>query len=350
MIYYPALICEPATNEDRTRAQAIIEKYGQTSRARFTLFEDKSYFFSPNESVIAFVVKGQIALVLGDPIGPQDDVEASIVAFKSFCARHNWQACFYQTQPDYLNIYKTLEFNVMSVGQEAIVDLAAITLEGHAGKEFRNVVNRLTRLGHRVEIYEPPMSDTLLGELKVISDEWLTGVKGSEFRFSVGWFDDKYIRDSIVAVVYTPEGCMSAFTNIVSDYQRKEAVIDLMRRRRKVENGTMDFLFISIFDWAKFKGNTTFSLGFSGLSGIGEKSDSPAVEKALHYLYENMSRFYNVKGLHTFKDKFHPRWESRYMVYPKTANLSAIAIAFARAHNGDDFLWTYIRGRTKQTP
>lgn len=332
-----------ATRAERMRAEAIIENYGRLALARFALFEDKSYFFSPKGSVIAYVVKGRIALVLGDPIGLEDDIESSISTFIGFCNRNGWQACFYQVQPDFLQIYKAFGFKAFSIGQEAIVDLAAITLQGSTGKEFRNVVNRLTRLDHRVEIYEPPLSEALLSELRTISDEWLMQRRGSEFRFSIGWFDDQYIRDSTVAVVYTPEGCISAFTNIISRYRRNEAALDLMRRRHKAENGTMDLLLISIFDWARKKGYTSFSLGFSPFSGIGRQPDDPATEKTLRYVYENMSRFYNLQGLHAFKDKFRPHWESRYMIYPGTVQLPSIALAFARAHGGDDFIWSYLK-------
>jgi phosphatidylglycerol lysyltransferase len=182
-----------------------------------------------------------------------------------------------------------------------------------------------------------------MGELRIISDEWLDMMNGSELRFSLGWFEDNYIRGSTVATAYTPEGQISAFMNMIPEYQRSEVALDLMRRRHVIENGTMDFLFSSIFDWAKKKGYATFSLGLSALSGIGEKTDDPTTEKALRYIYENVSRFYNFKGLHSFKDKYHPRWEERYLIYPGTASLPAVATALVRAHSGDNFLWAYLR-------
>ena len=341
MTFHPVPLSQPATEDERARAQEIVEQYGRTSLARFALFADKSYFFSPNGSVIAFVVKGRVALALGDPIGLDEHIESSILAFKSFCARNHWCACFYQVQPDYLNVYDALGFHTMSVGQEAIVDVAYLTREGKAGKKFRNAVNRLSRLGHRVEVYQPPLSDDLLSKLKTVSDEWLAERIGSEIRFSVGWFDEEYIRHSTVAAVHTSEGHISAFANIVSEYQHNRVTLDLMRHRYRIENCTMDFLFVSLFDWAKKNGYPTFSLGFSPLSGIGEKPHDSFMERALRAFYENVSRFPNLKGLHAFKDKFHPRWESRYMVYPGAVRLPAIAMALARAHYGDNFAWKH---------
>lgn len=343
LLVRPVLIRQPATAQERAHARAIVEAHGRSSLARMALFDDKSYFFSAGGTVFAYAVKGRIALTLGDPIGPEEDAQASIVEFKNFCVRNDWDPCFYQTRADYLSIYKETGFKYFSIGEEAIVDLSAFTLEGKAGKEFRNVTNRLGKLGQRVEIVGPPLSRETLGELKAVSDEWLLMMHGSEMRFSVGWFDDEYLRGSAVAVARTAEGQVSAFANIVPEYQRNEVSLDLMRRKHQIENGTMELLFISLFEWAKKKGYATFSLGLSGLAGIGEASSDPAVEKVLRLLTDSLSRFYNFKGLHAFKEKFHPVWEPRYLAYSESASLPAVAAALVRAHSGDNFLWGYLK-------
>lgn len=331
------------SEDKRIRAQEVVERYGRSSLARFTLFPDKSHFFSPNGSVIAFVRKGATVLSLGDPIGPKEDAACSISAFQDFCARNQWQTCFYQVQPDYLQIYADLGFKVMNIGQEAVVDLAAFTRHGKTGAKFRNAIHRMTRQGHYARIYEPPLNDNLLDELKAVSDEWLTGRLGSEVRFSVGWFDEEYVRHTAVAAIYTPEGCMTAFANIVTEYKRNGVALDLMRHRRKVESRTMDYLFVSFLEWAKMRGYPTFSLGFSPLSGVGEAPNDSFIEKALRLFYEEIKEYPNFKGLYTFKDKFHPRWESRFMAYPGFTHLPAIGMALARALSGDNFLWDYMK-------
>jgi phosphatidylglycerol lysyltransferase len=117
---------------------------------------------------------------------------------------------------------------------------------------------------------------------------------------------------------------VSAFANIVPEYQRNEITIDLMRHRPQAEAGTMDFLFISLLEWAKTQGYETVSLGLSPLSGVGQSQDDPNVERALHYIYKNVNQFYNFKGLHAFKEKFHPCWQPRYLVYHNPASLPAL--------------------------
>ncbi len=343
MLVRPVIVRQPARPDEHARARTIVEAHGRSTLARFALFDDKSYFFSPAGSVVAFVVKGRVALALADPIGPEDDLAPTVAAFKTHCARSDWQPAFYQVPPDHLDVYKTAGFVALCVGREGVVDLTTFTLAGNANKDLRTAANRLTKLGCRTEVHCPPLGDDLLYELRTISDEWLTMMRGQELRFAIGWFDDDYIRHSVIIAVHTPDGPISAFANVVPEYQRNEVTVDLMRRRREVVNGTMDGLFAAMLTWAKEQKYAAFSLGLSALAGVGEHSDDPAVERALRYIYEHVNRFYNFKGLHAFKDKFRPRWEPRYLIYPGPATLPAVAAALVRAHAGEDFLWAYLR-------
>lgn len=343
MLVRPVLVHEPATPQQREQAKEVVERYGRTSLARFTLFPDKTYFFSPGGTLFAFVHKERVALVLGDPIGSENDLPAALGAFKKHCSQNDWLPVFYQIQPDYLNVYKSNGFETLMIGQEAIIDLAAFSLEGKVGKEFRTTLNKMERLGHHAEIYLPPLSDDLLEKLRDVSNEWLSSMHGNEMRFSVGWFDDDYVRHSQVMTIFMPDGAISAFANIIPEYQRPEFAVDLMRRRNQIENGTMDFIFIALLRWAKEQGASTFSLGLSALSGLNATSDNLSTERALHYIYENINRFYNFKGLHAFKEKFHPVWQPRYLVYPGLSSLPLVGTALVQATTGENILWSYLR-------
>jgi len=338
MLVRPVIVRQPATRQERERARQIVEAYGCSSLARMALFPDKSYYFSPGGSLVDYVARGRAAVALGDVIGPQEDSAAAIQGFQEYCARNDWQPAFYQVQPDQLDLYRRCGFDALLIGQEAIVDLHAFTLEGKASKPLRAPVNHLTRLGCRAEMHLPPLSDDLLRELRAISDEWLAARHANEKRFSLGWFDDDYIRGSRVMAVHLPDGSISAFANVIPEFQKNEANIDLMRHRSNAEPGTMDFLFVSLLQWAKEQGYDTFNLGLSALAGVGDEPGDPAVERALHYVYEHINQFYNFKGLHAFKEKFGPSWSPRYLIYPGAASLPAVVFAMLQADSAEPAL------------
>lgn len=68
---------------------------------------------------------------------------------------------------------------------------------------------------------------------------------------------------------------------------------------------------------------------------MGEAPTSARIEKVIHYLYEHLNQFYNFKGLHAYKEKFRPRWEPRYLVFPNYRSLMPIVVALIRADSGD---------------
>jgi len=339
LLLRPVLLRDTATIKQRQQAKAIVEQYGRSSLARFTLFDDKFYYFSPTgRSVIAYVPKGRGAIALGDPIGPGEDRQEVIIGFQHLCERNDWYPAFYQTLPNDLELYQSLGFQVIQIGEEAIVDLKAFTTKGKSGANFRNAMNKLTKIGYQAKFYQPPLDNELLQKLRVVSDEWLKTMQGAEKRFSLGWFDDDYLRECEIVTVETAAGRIEAFANVVPEYQLNEITIDLMRRRAEIEHGVMDFLFLSLFQHFQQQGYDSFNLGLSALSGVGVAEKSPRLEQALRYLYEHLNRFYNFQGLHTFKEKFRPRWEARYLVYPGLAALPDVIVALVRADSGDRLL------------
>ena len=342
MLLRPVLLRDSASFWERNKARRIVGTYGQTTLARLALLEDKSYYFSPSaKSAIAYVPKGRGAIALGDPIGPPEDRKEAIVGFQEFCDRNDWYPAFYQTLPDDLEIYYSLGFRVIQIGEAAIVNLKDFTLKGKANQNLRTAINRLTKAGHQVKFYEPPLSLELMRQMKAVSDEWLQMVQGAEKQFSVGWFNEAYLRETRAIAIHTPDGKISAFANMISAGDRVVGV-DLMRRRTEVENGTMECLFASMLQHCQELGYAEFDLGLSALAGVGEAEKSGRLEKVLIYLSDHLSKFYNFKGLHSFKDKFGPRWEPRYLVYPSLGSLPDVVVALIRADSGDR-LWDYLR-------
>ena len=200
---------------------------------------------------------------------------------------------------------------VLQIGQKAIVDLQAFTLAGGENKGLRLAVNRLTKLGYSTPLVAPPVPHRVLAELRQVSDEWLSTIRGTEKRFSLGWFDDGYIRSTPVMYVQEPGGRIAAFANILTEYQVNEIAIDLMRQRREGENGLMDYLIVNLFGWALESGYATFNLGLTTFTGNGEHAQDPTIERALRYIYEHVNRFHDLKGLQEYKAKFHPAWSPR---------------------------------------
>lgn len=323
----PVLLRIPAGVTERKKAEEIVKQYGRTVLARFCLFSDKQYFFSPGGSLIAYAYRNRTAVVLGDPIGPREDRLPAVKAFREFCSHNDWELTFYQTLPDTLDVYHQAGMRAVKIGFEGIVDLSHFTLAGGEMKPIRTSVNKFERLGYSCHLSQPPHFEKLLDDLEIISDEWLGERNSKEMKFSLGWFDREYLCTTIIAYVQDDKGQVISFANLVDEYQNRELAVDLMRHRRDIPPGTMDYLFAKILLEAQQLHYERFNLGLSGLAGVGESTSDPTMERALHFIYSNVNLAYNFKGLHAFKEKFNPNWSPRYLIYSNLASLPVVAVA-----------------------
>ena len=118
-----------------------------------------------------------------------------------------------------------------------------------------------------------------------------------------------------------------AFANLMPDYgSHTELSIDLMRYTPDAPHGTMDFLFVELILYARARGYRYFNLGMAPLGGVGETRYARAGEKIARLAFEYGNRFYNYKGLRSFKAKFHPEWRSAYLAYPILTPLPSLLI------------------------
>ncbi|UZN00276.1 phosphatidylglycerol lysyltransferase domain-containing protein [Lysinibacillus sp. MHQ-1] len=93
------------------------------------------------------------------------------------------------------------------------------------------------------------------------------------------FFDEHYLSTSNIAVLRGAQGTFG-FASIMPMYDQGERVsVDLMRFKPGSPSGTMDFIFLSLFEWAKSEGYRVFNMGMSPLSNVGQSRYSFLSEK-----------------------------------------------------------------------
>ena len=102
-----------------------------------------------------------------------------------------------------------------------------------------------------------------------------------------------------------------------------------MRQVPEAPTGTMDLLFVQMIQWARGAGYTWFNLGMAPLSGVGKNRYARPDERLARIAYDFGSRLYNYKGLRSFKEKFHPVWQSRFIAYPLYRPLPTLLVDIA---------------------
>lgn len=308
-------------------ATALLDRYGGSEFSHLLFLGDKFLLWSPDRR--AFIQYGRIRdrlIALGDPCGDPESCNAAIIAFRELADRHDLTPCLYEVSETHVHRYHDAGFALFKLGEMAVVDLAAFTLAGKRGEALRHSVSRARREGAVFELFEQPPDAATWQQLRAVSDAWLQERGGAEKGFSLGNYNEDYLRRSPVAVVRVHERIV-AFANLMPDYgPHAELSIDLMRHHPAAPPGTMDFLFVELIQNATARGYRFFNLGMSPLAGVGKTRYARAGERVARLAFEYGNRFYNYKGLRSFKEKFHPAWRSAYLAYPFLAPLPLLLI------------------------
>ncbi|WP_310599996.1 bifunctional lysylphosphatidylglycerol flippase/synthetase MprF [Desulfobulbus sp.] len=330
----PVRFVEPSPHlAGSNQARAVIAASTQT-RANLALLGDKSLLFNPSDTAfIMYAIEGRSWVGLGDPIGPQAEHQELIWRFRELCEQAEGWPVFYEVGHDTLYLYLDLGLTLLKLGEEARVPLAGFSLEGKARSGLRYSHRKAEKEGSSFELVEAAAVPALLPELRHISDSWLVGKKTKEKGFSLGFFHPEYLQANPVALV-RHGGRVVAFANVWLGAEQEEMSIDLMRFLPEAPNGTMDYLFISLILWAKQQGYGWFNLGMAPLAGLANRPHAPLWHRAGSLLYQHGEHFYNFKGLRTYKEKFDPVWEPRYLASPGGLALPRIMTNLATLISG----------------
>ena len=335
------------------------------SIANLSLLGDKQLLFSDSgNSFIMYQTHGRSWIVMSDPIGEESEFGALIETFIALCQSFGGTCVFYEVSNRYRHLFNKNGIQLLKIGEEAIVDLDKFGLQGSKNSKFRQVISRGTKDGLSFEVVPQAQISIIIGELKAVSDIWLGDKKSAEKGFSLGYFDEDYLKRFDCAVVKY-QGEIVAFANLWQTGQLNELSIDLMRYKgvqnsegKEIKN-MMDYLFINLFMWGKEAGFHHFSLGMAPFTGFEAQAkpvveshplkgstskdnglnddealktmsqhiidskymESPARVEAIgpkwRYVTNTVTKYgktyYNFTGLRNFKEKFNPEWEPRYI-------------------------------------
>lgn len=320
----PGLPALPNTAE-LDRAEAIVSAQPHAD-ANLVLVGDKHLMFSTSgKAFVMFGRQGRSWISLFDPVGPRAEWPDLIWRFIEEATDHGGRAIFYQVRPESLSLYLDAGLRALKLGEYAFVPLQEFGLQGSKRADLRHAVNRAERDGLSFSVAPVNEVPALLPELREISGAWLAESRTREKGFSLGAFRDEYLLRRPVAIV-RQRGTIVAFANILCTQQQSEVSVDLMRQVPGAPSGTMDFLFTQLMLHFKAQGVQRFALGMAPMAGMVTHELAPRWHRFGRWLFDSGESFYNFRGLRSFKDKFLPVWEPRYLAAPPgVATLLSVA-------------------------
>ncbi|MEU4984427.1 phosphatidylglycerol lysyltransferase domain-containing protein [Streptomyces sp. NPDC021969] len=331
------------TEDDETRLRALLARHGgRDSLGHFALRRDKAVVFSPSgKAAVTYRVVSGVMLASGDPIGDVEAWPGAIERFMDEARAHSWTPAVMGCSETGGEVWtRETGLDALELGDEAVVDVADFSLAGRAMRNVRQMVKRIERAGYETRVRRvADLSDAELDRVRRAADAWRGTDTERGFSMALGRVGDPADGDCLIATAHKQDaepgeyGDLKAVLHFVP-WGTDGVSLDLMRRDRAADPGMNELLIVAALQAAPKLGIARVSLNFAMFRAAlarGEKIGAGPVLRAWRGLLVFLSRWFQIESLYKFNAKFRPRWEPRFVVYRRSADLPRIGFAAMQA-------------------
>jgi lysyl-tRNA synthetase class 2 len=185
-------------------------------------------------------------LASGDPIGDPEAWPGAMAAYLQLVQAYGWTPAVIGCSELGATVYKReLALSALAFGDEAIVDTAGFTLEGHAMRGLRQACSRVDRAGYQVQVRRAediPAAE--FGELLNAAAAWRRAHVERGFSMALSRLREPTDGDCVLATART-DGQLRGLLHLVP-WGPDGLSLDLIRRDRAADNGLNDFLITAL--------------------------------------------------------------------------------------------------------
>ncbi len=320
---------EPSVDDVKNELRA----HGGGTLSWMTTWGGNSYART-SSGIVAYQKRAGVAIVLADPLGPPATRGESVTEFVSMAERAGLIPCFFSAS-DATKDAVPSSWRTLVVADDTIVDLPGLEFTGKAWAAVRTSINRAGR--EEVTFRMTRLRDESWGvqqQLRAISEMWV-GDKGlPEMGFTLGTLDEAMDPEVRLAIAVSTEGDVDGFLSWLPVYGGDGKVrgwtLDLMRRRDGGFGPVMEFLIGSSAKHFSDEGAEVLSLSGAPLAH-DYPPDAGAIASLSDWLANMLEPVYGFGSLHRFKEKFHPRYETMYLLFRDESDLTRIGAGLTRA-------------------
>ena len=318
-------LLSPTQPETEKPTALLLAEAGEVARryrktyALLAFLGDKALFFNKKfDAFLMYAIEGKSWIAMGDPVGEEKEQQDLALKFKDLCRRQNASALFFGVDQDHFQFYLDMGLTVLKIGEEARVSLGAFDRGTLASADLKNTYQKFKENpDFSFEILPTQEVPSHWGELRSVSEEWLSKNKTREKGFLTGFLNEEYLERFPLAVV-RKEGRIIAFASVWNNDVKEEAAIDLLRSRADAPAFVEDYLRLEIMLQAKESGFRYFNLGTAPLLDIEESPLAPFKGQVAGIFspYGTEAQFQDIRNE---KERFNPEWAPKYLA--SSANL-----------------------------
>ncbi|UUE19911.1 bifunctional lysylphosphatidylglycerol flippase/synthetase MprF [Microbacterium sp. J1-1] len=310
-----------------------LRTHGGGTLSWMTTWDGNSYARVPG-GIVAYQRRNGVALALADPIGPAHARAEAVQEFIRTAELAGLVPCFFSAD-EATRAAVPSTWRSIVVADDTIVDLPGLEFTGKRWNSVRTSLNKAGRedMTFRMTHFKAEPWG-VQQQLRAISEAWVGDKDLPEMRFTLGTLDEAEDPEVRLALALAPNGDVDGFLSWLPVYGDDGEVrgwtLDLMRRREGGFGPVMEFLIGSSARQFSDEGAQIMSLSGAPLAH-DYPPDAGVIAALSDRLAEALEPVYGFGSLHRFKQKFHPRYETMYLLFRDESDLTRIGGALTRA-------------------
>jgi lysyl-tRNA synthetase class 2 len=326
----------PLTPEEEDRLRELLDRQDeQDSLSYFALRRDRAVVFSPSgKAAVSYRVVGGVSLAAGDPVGDPEAWPGAIRAWLDDARHYGWTPAVLGASERAAGGYAREGLDALELGDEAIVDVTTFTTQGRSMRAVRQAVARTRRAGYRVRVDRVAgVSPEELQAVMDAADSWRDGPVERGYSMALGRLGDPADGDCVLVRAVDQAGVLRGLLHLVP-WGRHGLSLDVMRRARDAENGTVEAMVTDLLDEADRLAVLRVSLNFAVFRAVfarGERLGAGPMLRLWRAVLLQASRFWQIESLYRANAKYGPEWVPRFLCFTRAGDLPAVSIAALRA-------------------
>jgi lysyl-tRNA synthetase, class II len=316
------------SGETRRAAGELVRRHGADTLAYFKLRRDQHYLFSPDRrAFLGYRVEAGVLLVSGDPVGPDEAIPGLLHELSVFAEARGLHVAALGVGERLLKLWDQVGLSSLYLGDEAVVETNAFSLEGRPIRKVRQSVTRLEKQGYRASLHElGELSAEDLAGLEDVSGRWRGGTSERGFTMSLDALRRDDHGDSLLVLGRDAGGRIRGFLHFAPSYGRAAVSLSLMRRDPDTPNGLTEFLVARGLEQLRERGIEEASLNFAAFARFIHDPRG-LLQRLLGRGLLLADSVFQIERLYRFNAKFFPRWEPRYLLYERALGLPRVGLA-----------------------
>ena len=310
-----------------------IRSFGGGAISWMASWDDNSYARTTT-GLVAYQRRAGVAIALGDPLGAAEGRAQSVRDFIADAEDLGLIPCFFSATATTREALPD-GWRSLVIADDTIVDLTDLEFRGKSWNSVRTTLNKAAReeIGFRLT-HLTQESKGIQAQVRAISEIW-AGDRGlPEMGFTLGTLVEAEDPEVRLAVALSREGDVVGFLSWLPVYGEGGVIrswtLDLMRRREGGFGPVIEFLIASSAMTFRDEGIAEISLSGAPLARDYTPDDGRIADLGAR-LSRALEPTYGFRSLRRFKEKFHPRYDTMFLLYRDESDLGRIAAGLTRA-------------------